>query len=207
MDDELKGAWQSQTSHARLVLDATSVLNEVRRKEREFAATIFRRDLREIGVALVLIPIWIYMGSRGESLWTWYLTIPALLWIAGFMTLDRMRQRRREPAPGESLRSTVESSLAQVEHQIWLLRNVFWWYLLPLAASLTIHAAHTAWQSRDDGLETLWEFTGITLTYALVFWFVHWLNQYAVRMDLEPRREELRTLLSSLSEPGEPSAP
>src|SRR5678815_3409429 len=155
MDDELKSAWQSQIAPQRLTLDAGLVLNEVRRNEQQFAAMIWCRDLREVCVALVMVPVWIYMGIKMSSLWTWYLTIPTLLWIAGFMIVDRKRQRRRQPAPGDTLRSTVESSLAQVEHQIWLLRNIFWWYLLPPFSAMTVWLAHIVWRSRNAGLEAL----------------------------------------------------
>ena len=78
MDDDLKKAWQSQTSPQRLTLDASLVLNEVRRNERQFAATIYSRDVREVGVALLLVPVWIYLGITMKSLWSWYLTIPTL---------------------------------------------------------------------------------------------------------------------------------
>jgi hypothetical protein len=124
-----------------------------------------------------------------------------LLWIAGFM-IDRVRQRRRQPAPGDTLRSNVESSLAQVEHQIWLLRNIFWWYLLPPGVALMLFPAHRAWLTRDDGLSALADFAGPAFVFALVGWFLYWLNQRAVRKDLEPRRQELQTLLKSLDESG-----
>src|SRR4030095_6324032 len=97
MDDELKNAWQSQAAPQRLTLDAGLVLNEVRRNERQFAAMIFRRDVREGGVALLLLPVWIYLGILTSSPWSWYLTVPTLFWIAGFMIVDRARQRRRQP--------------------------------------------------------------------------------------------------------------
>jgi hypothetical protein len=203
MDDDLKKAWQSQAAQQQLTLDAGLVLNEVRRNERQFAATIFRRDLREVGVALLLVPVWIYLGIKTSSPWSWYLVVPTLFWIAGFMIADRVRQRRREPGPGDTLRSNVESSLAQVEHQIWLLRNIFWWYLLPPFAAMTIFPAHRAWQFRSDGLPALAEFAAIAFVFALVVLFLYWLNQHAVRTDLEPRRNELLTLLRSLNEPGE----
>ena len=45
----------------------------------------------------------------------------------------------------------MESSLAQVEHQIWLLRNVFWWYLLPLALATLAFFGQVAWQVRSGG--------------------------------------------------------
>jgi hypothetical protein len=203
MDDELKKAWQSQTSQPRLTLDAGLVLNEVRRNERQFAAMIHCRDVREIGIALLLVPVWIFLGIKTESSWSWYLVIPTLLWVAAFMIVDRMRQRRRQRGPGDTLRGHVESSLAQVEHQIWLLRNVFWWYLLPPFAAMMIFPAHRAWLTRDDGLKSLAEFLAVALVFALVGWFVYWLNQYAMRKQLEPRRQELQALLRSLNEQAE----
>jgi hypothetical protein len=206
MNDELKQAWQSQASQPRLTLDAGLVLTEVRRNERQFAALIYSRDVLEVGVALLLVPVWIFMGIKQALPWSWYLVIPTLLWIAGFMIVDRRRQRRRQPGAGATLRSSIESSLALVEHQIWLLRNVFWWYLLPILATLTIFIAHRAWLSGDDGLSALGTFAGPALGLALVGWFVYGLNKSAVRHQLEPRQQELQTLLGSLNESEAPSS-
>ena len=205
MDDDLKKAWQSQTGPQRLRLDAGLVLSEVRRNERQFAALIFCRDVREVGVALLMVPVWIYLGIRNSSPWSWYLAVPTLFWIAGFMIADRLRQRRRQSGPGDTLRGSIESSLAQVEHQIWLLRNIFWWYLLPPGVALTVFPAHLAWRSRDHGLEAVTWFLAILVVFALVGWFIYWLNQFAVRKALEPRRKELQVLLQSLDESGEAS--
>jgi len=203
MDDELKQAWQSQTSQPRLTLDAALVLAEVRRNEQQFAATIYLRDLREVFVAIVMVPVWVCIGVKMKSLWTWYLVITALFWIAGFMIVDRIRQRRRQASPGDDLRSSVERSLAQVEHQIWLLRNIFWWYLLPLFAAMMVWLAHLVWRSRNNGSEALTGFGAVAVVFVLVGWFIYWLNQFAVRKQLEPRRKELQALLRSLNESGE----
>lgn len=77
--------------------------------------------------------------------------VPVLVWIAAFMLADRMRHKRQPPALGEPLRQRVESSLTQVEHQIWLLRNVLWWYLLPPALSILAFFGQVAWQARSGG--------------------------------------------------------
>jgi hypothetical protein len=57
--------------------------------------------------------------------------------------LDRRRHPQKPPEPGEPLVKTVQDSLNQVDHQIWLLRNVAWWYLLPpgLAVAFELLAA------------------------------------------------------------------
>lgn len=204
MNDELKHAWQSQAPPQRLTLDAALVLNEVRRNEQKLAASILRRDMGEVGVALLLVPIWIYLGIQRDTLWSWYLVVPTLLWIAGFMTVDRLQQRRRQPRAGDTLRSGLEASLAQVDHQIWLLRNIFWWYLLPPGVALIIFPAHRAWVSGGDRLEGFSRFLFEFLVFVLVGWFIYWLNQRCVRKNLEPRRQELQALLGSLNEAGEP---
>ncbi len=204
MDDELKNAWQSQNAPQRLTLDAGLLLNEVRRNERQFAAMIYCRDLREVGTALIMVPVWIIMGIKLSSLWTWYLTIPTLLWIAGFMLVDRKRQRARQPAPGDDLRNSVERSLAQVEHQIWLLRNIFWWHLLPPGVAVMIWLGHLSWSIGRHGIVgAIAGFGVFAVFFGAVGWFIYWLNQYAVRKQLEPRQRELQALLRSLDESGE----
>ena len=92
--------------------------------------------------------------------WTWYLAVPAMLWIAGFMAADRMRHRRNPPEPGEPLRDCAERSLEEVKHQIWRLRNILWWYLLPLVVAMLGFFGQLAWQLRSGGW---WTAVGISL--------------------------------------------
>ena len=172
-----------------------------------FAATIFWRDVREVGVSLLLVPVWVGMGVGLGLPWTWYLVLPGLVWVAAFMSVDRLRQRRRRAGPGEPLVRGVESSLAEVEHQIRLLRTVLWWYQLPLAVPMLAFVAHTFWRL---SLGNVWEMAGATAIAAGVVGgvnaWVYWLNQKAVRSTLEPRRQKLVGLLRDLSdEPGPPA--
>ncbi|MBI5387252.1 MAG: hypothetical protein HZA90_21505 [Verrucomicrobia bacterium] len=196
--DELQQAWQAQPSRVRVSLDADVLLQEVRRNQRHFTSVLFWRDLREVGGSLLMVPVWIWIGVKEALPWAWYLGVPALLWIAGFMMVDRMRQKRRQPKAGDPLRECVEGSLAQVEHQIWLLRNVTWWCLLPVAAAVGTFFAHCAWLARDAGWLVELIMAGITAVAAAILWGVYRLNQNGVRKDLEPRRQELVALLRSL---------
>jgi hypothetical protein len=198
--DDLKRAWQRQTSQTHLLIDTELLLKEVRRNQAYFAAIIFWRDIREVGVSLLGIPVWIYLGAKHSLPWTWYLMVPAMLWIAGYMLADRMRHNRQPPEPGEPLRQRVESSLAQVEHQIGLLRNVLWWYLLPLSLAALAFVGQVTWQERSGGWWMALSASGVVAIVAIVFGCVYWLNQYAVRVELEPRRRELETLLLSFDD-------
>jgi hypothetical protein len=200
--DPLQDAWQSQPQPA---LDADQIVREFRRGQQRFAATIFWRDVSEVGLSLVLIPVWVVMGVRLALPWTWYLAIPGLLWIAAFMTANRMRKRKRRAGTAEPLVRGVESSLAEVEHQIWLLRNVHWWYLLPLSIPILAFFGQVFWQVPGAAV---WESAVATCFGAAIvagiFAWIYRLNQAAVRTTLEPRRRELASMLRGLTD--EPSS-
>ena len=194
--DKFEQAWRSQSSHPRVTIDQDLLATEVQRSHRTFRAMIFRRDLLEVVVALVLIPVWFVLGIWAALPWTWYLTVPALIWVAGFFLVDRFRHPQLPFEVGDSLLDGAKKSLKQVEHQIWLLRNIFWWYLLPPSISILAFFFHVSWLKSNDTWDVLVNF----LILIVVFGFIYWMNQRAVRRELEPRRQELLVLLASLQD-------
>ena len=198
--DKFQQAWQTQSSQTRVTIDADLLHQEVQRDQLNFRATIFYRDFVEVGVALLLIPIWFLLGFVTDSPWTFYLTVPVLVWSAGFMLVYRMRHKQKPSEPGEPLLPCVQRSLIEVENQIWLLRNIFWWYLLPPSVSIMAFFVHVSWLASS----VWWEFLCITSFFGFVLFIVYasiyYLNQRAVRVELEPRRQELLTLISSLGD-------
>lgn len=197
--DDFKQAWQAQTSQTRLTIDAELLLNELRRNQQQFNVMIFCRDAREITVSLIMIPVWLIMGVKIALPWTWYLMIPALIWIPVFMLIDR-RRHKQSATPSESLRDCASRSLAEVEHQIWLLRNVQWWYLLPILTPMMVFFGQIAWALRGGGIWSVISIAGMALINGIVFGVIYRMNQYAVRATLNPRQQELQTLLAGLSD-------
>jgi CubicO group peptidase (beta-lactamase class C family) len=94
----------------------------------------------------------------------------------------------------------VKESLSQVERQIWLLRNVLWWYLLPFAIPILAFFAHVSWLNSKVWLESALGFGVPAVFVVALYCWVYWLNQRAVRLQLEPRRQELLALLASLGD-------
>jgi len=197
--DNYQQAWQAHSSQTCVTIDTDLLLKEVRRNQRDFKATIFRRDFIEVGIGLLMLPLWFYLGVTQSLPWTWYLTVPAIIWIVGFFLVDRMRHQQTPSESDEPLLSSVKNSLTQVEHQIWLLRNIFWWYLLPPTISLLAFFAHVTWLRSKDWLDALSNLDVFLFLFAL-YYLIYYLNQRAVRLQLEPRRQELLTLLVSLGD-------
>jgi hypothetical protein len=189
--DEIQQVWGRQDAGGCVTIHADLLLKEVRHNQRKFESTIFWRDFRESGVAMCLV----YLFGRAwvqQDDWTYGLLALACFGVGLFILVDRLRQRRRRPVMEDSLRGCLLTSLDQVRHQIWLLRNVFWWYQLPLLIPLFISILHE------------YVFVQAVLVQgfvmALLNWGIYWLNQAAVRKTLEPRERELEALLCSLDD-------
>jgi hypothetical protein len=206
--DDFKQAWQSQPGSERLTIDADVLLKEVQRNQRSFSRMLFWRDAREVGIAVVMVPLWIYLGiaPRERPPWAWFLMVPVLIWVAGFMVAHRLRGKRLLPEPAAPLREQVQGSLEQVERQIWLLRNVHWWALSPCAAAMAAFFGHAAWVSRWEGWLSVVVVLSVSVLAAAILIAIYWVNQIAIRQELEPRKKELEKLLGSLGEEELPGA-
>src|SRR4051794_23097997 len=198
--DDFQQAWRTQSSQTRVTVDPARLRSPAQWDQQLFRATIVLRDLREVGVAVALLVYWFWAGLTKPLPWTWWLTVPALLFVIGFILLDRRRHPQKATDPGQPLLKVVQDSLNQVDHQIWLLRNIFWWYLLPFTISISAFFIHDGWQSGR------WEETlGLLLFLAVVYGVIYLVNQLTVRWSLQPRRSALQKQLNSLTDDtGEP---
>ena len=192
-----------------MTIDSDLLLREVRRNAQSFDRRIFWRDVREIGIAAVVAPLLVAAGfTSGE--WPHFLMAMVCFWIAGSMLADRRRQRKVQPVSNDPLQRCVEASLNKVIHQISLLKSVAAWYLLPLGigfagylvfgSQMFIRVTRLAPEIRKAGMALVFGITilGIASVCAASLWGVYRLNQLAIRNYLEPRRQELETLLTSL---------
>lgn len=194
--EDMQRSWQSQAAGTQITINSDLLLKEVRRNQQQFRATIFLRDVREVGIAFLVIPVFLYGAIRWHD-WTYYLVALGCLFVGLFIVVDRLKQRRKRPTANETVKACAETSLAEVSHQIWLLKNVAWWYLLPIAVPLGINVSRFILDAPQHRL-VFWG--GYAVFCILLFWAIYHLNQFAVRRGLEPRRRELETLVSSLNQ-------
>ncbi len=198
--DVLHETWRSQEVQ-QVMVDAESLLNLVKRNHREFRSMIFRRDAIEVGTALVMTVVFTVFGAALNS-WSWFVMAAACLFVAVFMLVDRRKQRRRSTSNIETLATWVERDRSDVEHQIWLLRNVFWWYLLPPLIGFTCVYGHHIWQAfqaeaASSSVMTI--LVGLFIGTCVFLYVVYLINQRAVRKELLPRLEELQRLAEGLT--------
>jgi hypothetical protein len=203
--NELQKTWQKDTSASRLTIDSNTLFREVKRNKESFESAIFWRDFREVAVAIIMVGVFIYRAVKvNDKMWeagSFVVLAVMCLYVAAFFPVDRHIQRKKVAKYTDSLRACIESSLMQVEHQIWLLKNVFWLYLLPLGAGIALFFIVVGWSLFKvlPAARVLSVCLASTSLVALVFWGVYWLNQHAVRKELIPRKQELEALLRNLA--------
>lgn len=208
MRDPLQEAWRDQSEGVRVTADHALLVRELRRSQRYLDQLILLRDCREVGVALMLIVAWFAMEVMLPTmLWTWYLSVPAFIWMTVFMLVFRHWYGRSRCRADDALLVQVREGIRQLEDQIWLLSHVLWWYLLPPALAGSVWVVHLGVDLSDAGV---WE--SVVLTAMMLGLFVgvdvwvYWINQVAIRKDLEPRREELVAMLRELDPEAEEGA-
>lgn len=201
--EDFQKSWQAQDAAKQVSINADALLREVRRQQLSFRRMIFWRDVREIGIAAVLVPVFIYSGWAVH--WTLYLSAFACFVVGADMWLDRRRQKKLAPDLHGSLKDCAATSLVEVNHQIWLLKNVLWNYILPLTVPMLLFFGWCVWDMRGSAGERI-----LSLLYLFGFALaidvgVYWLNQYAVKKGLTPRRQELEKLLAGFETEHHPS--
>ncbi|HEV2318176.1 MAG TPA: serine hydrolase domain-containing protein [Verrucomicrobiae bacterium] len=195
--EDLQKSWQSSNPAARITISADLLLKEVRRNQKQFWLTIFMRDAREVVVIFSMALLFAYWGLSQNN-WTLLLIALGCLFVCSFFVVDRLIQRKKKPAANDALKACVETSLHQVNHQIWLLKNIFWWYLLPCVLPLGISIGASFWHSRYEGASAVAGWIAYIFICIFIYWGVYWINQRCVRKTLAPRRQELEGLLAGL---------
>lgn len=195
--EDLQKTWQSSNPAATVTIHTDRLLKEVRRNQQQFRATIFWRDTREVLVIFLSALFFAFQGLWRND-WTFSSIALGCFFVCSFIIGDRLIQRGKEPLPTHSLNDCARTSLSKVNHQVWLLKNVFWWYLLPVVLPLGIWAGLSLWRSRHEGPWAVAGWIFNILFGILLYWGVYLLNQRAVRRNLLPRRQELEGLLAGL---------
>lgn len=188
--DDAKRLLAQADADARSMPAATDaeILAMLKAEAARFDRTIRRRDRIEtiaaVFVALVFLPQ-LWWGS-------WLTRLGVVLFVAGsVLTYVRLSGARRDAPSPDMTAPVVEmirGRLDSVDAQIRLLESVFWWYLAPLGLGVILIFAGGVGASLAALVYT-------AVVVAAVF-VIYRLNQRAVRLHLQPLRDELVTLLA-----------
>lgn len=191
-NDDLRELWCSQP------VDATANKEElvklVQEKTQRFDRQIFRRNLRECIAAVVVSIIFGVFAFRATDALgrTGFIIIAAAgLWIIFFIL--RYGRALAPPDPGLDLDGYRHALVEKYDRQIWLLKTVKFWYLLPLWIGLVLaDAGALRYQSHHGGLG--WYSFLAPVIYTAGFALVWWLNEVKGVSQLRTARSRVLAL-------------
>ncbi len=140
IDRELLSLWANQdASINKPSPDALrSTLDDSHRQE---ARRLTRLTIQESVPALAVALIFGWFGlTLDQRQWAAFLAAGLILAVGAFLFSFTVSQRASADSFGESVRSGLERSLVQLGNRSWLYRNVFWWYLAPIAVANALAA-------------------------------------------------------------------
>lgn len=201
--EHIQQSWKAQPIDQRLSAEAQ--LAEAKKRARRFHTTIMWRDVRELIASLFVAGVFAYTAQSQPPIAAAgsYFVAAIALGVGAFFVIDRWRQRQRETSNSTEPRAALARSLDAIDHQIWLLRNVAWWYIGPLALGVLVWAGAVAATMPLPAPAQLVFLGVVVLVEIAVSLIVYWLNQKAVDGVLRPQRDDFARLLEQWEEPAE----
>ena len=197
--DELQEVWQSQDT--RIAVRSALLLTSIRRKQKRHMRSIWLRNIRE-GWITVLAAVYFICTFESDvesrlQLWAFYSAMGILLGVGAFRVFDNRCQKRKTAQFEDSSLSFIECSLHNINHRIWLLENIFWWWILPVAIAGVLVVAQLIMLV---GLPATlsWKLAMAAGGVCVILVILYWGNRWTARKYWLPRKTELETVLSAL---------
>ena len=186
--DELEILWKTQP------LDNAVKGEEMRmavlQKITSFDRMIRMRNRIESVAALAVAAFFLYAGTQRNGLQRLGSLIVAAgaLWIIYYVRRHGMDHG--EPAPDQPVESFRQALALKYEHQIRLLRNVKFWYLLPMYIGLLTTTAGLL-NDQSQTRRLMWTDAIGPVIYTLIFAGVWWLNEVFAVHKLQRSRTQI----------------
>ncbi|MCR9259639.1 MAG: hypothetical protein NXH95_07940 [Pseudomonadaceae bacterium] len=192
--------WQQDQSSGRFSIDEQAMHNLLNKQAEQFSRQIRFRDYLEgilgflIAIFFATVPfLW---SSKNQTNWVdhweWFTLSAGALFIAIAFVYQRRQAKQWETDESLDIRQTLTTNLASVSHQIKLLKNIFWWYCLPMEIPLVFVALKS---DAFDAFRLEYLLASAILMIAIVGY-----NWWFVNKDLIPKQAAIKQMLKSMSD-------
>lgn len=135
--DDLKQDWQETIVKPSTTDDLAEVITMLEKQTTKVDKEIKRRDILEISIAILLIPVWIY------GLFTSAGTIQTAGFVLAILSCCyipyKLMSAKKVSSPKEaSIKTFLENERQKVSQQKQLLESVATWYIAPLTISIIL---------------------------------------------------------------------
>jgi hypothetical protein len=190
--DELRELWCTQAYAA--VTKGEQLMKLIEKKTKRFDRVIRVRNFLECAGATVVAVMYAVSAARthDDVQRVGFIVISAsAIWIMYFLL--RYGHRPADADPSQDLSAYRRGLVERYDRQIWLLKSVKYWYLLPPYVGLLIGTLGVLLDhARSGGIR--WQDSILPAIYTAFFAFVWWLNEIEGVARLQAERARLLSL-------------
>lgn len=195
--DDLKSNWQEKMQSTGAPENLTEYITMLEQKTVKIDNDIKRRDRLEIGVALLLIPAWIFGLFVSVSLIQTLGFIVAIVSCL-YIPYKLVQAKQIEPSKSDSTRAFLENERQKLVQQKQLLESVFWWYLGPLGLSIGLITLGATANEAGIPQPDIW-LTTYLIAVIVLYASIYVMNKKAAKKKFTPLLENIDKKLSDIA--------
>ncbi len=196
--DTMQLLWQQDPGTGRFSIDADSMHKEILKQSKRFHSQVRFRDYMEgtlgflIATFFAVAPILLRGSAPWYADWAWFVLSGGCLLVACAFVYQRRQARQWKTDDSQPIRTTLLNARDHLDHQIHALKNVLWWYCLPIELPLLLV---TFTSPMFEGFRVTYALATLVFMVGIVAY-----NLWHVRRNLMPQRDAVVHLLESTAE-------
>ena len=194
--DDLKTGWKTEVEKTGKQQDLTHLVESLEKETKKLDKSIKRRDIMEISIALLLIPVWawklFYSASLLQTIGLWIAIVACI-----YIPYKLLKARQVESAKDDSLLAFLSVEKSKLEKQKELLETIAIWYLSPLMVAIVLITAGS--KVDDAGVPQISEQLMVYYLFCGVLYVgVYFLNKRAAKKKFAPLLDRVNQQIQEL---------
>jgi len=201
--DDLKAGWKTEVTQVNETMDITQIIQSLEKETKKFDKHVKRRDILEISIALLLIPVWVWKLFYSASV---IQSVGLLIAIVAcvFIPYKLVKAKQVVTAKDNSILANLLVEKNKLEKQKNLLESIATWYISPLMVAIVLITAGA--RVNEAGLPLISETLVIYYGFcALLVVGVYLLNKRAAANKFGPLLDKVNRQISELKKLNEVS--
>ena len=210
LEQELKEIWKSSSESEKIKFDLSRLMIELENRMSTIDNNIRKRDMSEIIVSVIMIPIFSLVAYQVPFLLSKIGAIISVVWfIYVIYRLVSTRKFKVAPKPDTTFRDQLFNQKRYIKKQANLLDTVLYWYLIP---PFIAHAMFMIGLNNDVSIEgptfmfdwllpiSLYGKIGAIAFAAILYFFIYRMNKKAVRQNYLPVIKSIEQIEQQLAQ-------
>lgn len=189
--EDMKKIWDEQNNEPLYAINEEALHRSIKAKKEKAARLTNINDIGLIAIGIITAIIYSLLSIVNKTPTIYdYLTVAAMLVIAGYIWFRRVRRKRQGQTYARTMLGDLDHAIANVTYEANRSKNMVWWYILPLAILVMLNLMLG---QRDV---SIWTWVVVAAAFVLSALLVRWDYNRCQK----PRLQKLVALRKKLTE-------